>query len=80
MLLFHLIYFEKLIEVPKVETSYFFSGRVQEELTEIVYIPKLMKKNDDWYILLDVVPQTMEIWHHLSGIYKILFCFNYTAL
>ncbi|XP_039535978.1 protein 4.1b isoform X11 [Pimephales promelas] len=43
-------------------------GRVQEELTEIVYIPKLMKKDDDWYILLDVVPQTMEISHHLSEV------------
>ncbi len=45
-----------------------FSGGVQEELQQVVYIPQPMKKDDDWYILFDVLPKTMEISRSLPGI------------
>lgn len=48
----------------------FFSGGVQEELQQIVYITQPMKKDDDWYILFDVLPKTMEISETLPGTYE----------
>ncbi|XP_026140697.1 protein 4.1b isoform X1 [Carassius auratus] len=35
-------------------------GGIQEELQQM-YIPQPMKKYDDWYIVFDVLPKTMEI-------------------
>uniref|UniRef100_A0A8C2JEC5 Protein 4.1 n=1 Tax=Cyprinus carpio TaxID=7962 RepID=A0A8C2JEC5_CYPCA len=43
-------------------------GIVQEDLQQIVYNPKPIKRYDDWYILFDVIPQTMEILRPLPGI------------
>lgn len=68
-----------LIEMPQVKTEnvihHIFSAGVQEELQQIVYIPQPMKKDDDWYILFDVLPKTMEISRSLPGIYEKLLAF-----
>lgn len=72
-----------LIEMPQVETEnvihHIFSEGVQEELQQIVYIPQPMKKYDDWYILFDVLPKTMEILRSLPGIYEKLLPFTFSS-